>query len=131
MATVKCALLDRERRVYLGMVEVDEKALDPAIHLPQVGECDLPAHEYRWEEIEGHPTGGNFVPLPRVQRAKAGAPTLEQALVFDLLARAKALPDPTLAWLDAAVQSFDFVPYRATPLVATYAAARGITFGAA
>lgn len=127
---VRCALLDRERRVFLGMVEIDASQIDPEIHLTKVTECDLPVDQYRWQEDASSPCGGTFMPLPPQQRAKAARPTMEHAVAFDLLARREAggqLPDATLAWLDDTVVSFDFVGYLDTPLVAAYVLARGLT----
>lgn len=127
MAKVKAALLDKERRIYLGIVEVDEDEFGPE-HLPQITECDLPPHQYRWEVIQGNPMGGQFVPLPPQQRAVAGSTTLEQAVAYDFLARrdrGEQLPDVTLAYLDGLIMSFDFKADQ-SPLVTEYRQARGL-----
>lgn len=128
-AKVVCALIDRERLTYLGMVEVDEADLG-AQHLPQITECDLPANEYRWQPEEGNPLGGHFLPLPPKQRAVAGEPTEEQALAFTLLRMWEADPqapaDVSLRWLDGRLKTLDFRAYIETPLVQAYAKARGI-----
>lgn len=133
MAKLNVACIDRERQVYLGMTQVEETEIDAAIHLRQIGECDLPAHEYRWEAIDGHPAGGHFLPLPPMQRAAAGAPTMEHAVAFDLLARWSLAPGQlagvSLTWLDTMLASLDFQPYRSAPLVTAYATARGLDLG--
>lgn len=129
MAKVKCALLDRERRIYLGMTEVEEADVDPGIHLAQITACDLPPNVARWVPDAANPFGGSFEPLPREQRAKADRPTLEHALAFDLLARraaGQALADVSLAWLDDVALSVDFKVYATTPLLSSYIADRGI-----
>lgn len=133
MAKVNAALLDKERQIYLGMVEVEEDELGPQ-HLPQIAECDLPPGQYRWEPDKSDPDGllGSFVPLPSEQRAVEARPTLEQALAWTLLAQWQANPelvaDVALAWLDGVANSFDFKSYRNLPLFAAYAEKRGLTF---
>lgn len=133
MPLKKVALLDRERRVYLRMVEVDEALIDPAIHLPQITQCDLPADAYRWVEqpLDHNPLGGRFEPLPRHQRAVAGAPTIEQAFAFEMLNQHALDPqgcaDVTLRWLDAVVFSVDLAGFADAPLVRDYIAARGLS----
>lgn len=126
MAKVNAARIDKERQVYLGMVEVEEDELGPE-HLPQISECDLPPNEYRWD-----PAQETFVPLPSAQRAAEGRPTFEHALAFTLLAQWQADPalvaDIALTWLDDIAKSFDFKLYRKTPILAAYAAKRGIVF---
>jgi len=127
------ALLDRERRVYLRMVEIDESLIDPAIHLPQITQCDLPADAYRWvpQPVEENPLGGRFEPLPRHQRAVAGVPSLEMAFAFEMLNQHALDPqgcaDVTLRWLDAAVFSVDMAGMADAPLVRNYIEARGLT----
>lgn len=134
MQKVMVAQLD-DRRVFQGMVEVDfaELAALGDRFLPHINECDLPAGQYRWEPIEGHPLGGHFLPLPPAQRANAATVTLDETYAFDLMTRALAnpeqVPDIAFRWLDAQVQSFDFAALRGAPLVVAYAAKRGIVFG--
>jgi hypothetical protein len=129
MAKIRCARLD-ERGVFQGMVEIEEAEAGP-LHVRAISSCDLPAGEFRWQPDEHNPFGGAFVPLPRPQRAKAGRPSLEHAVAFDLLRRhagGDELSDVTLAWLDDALQSVDFVGLLELPLIQAYARARNLPF---
>lgn len=123
----KALLLD-ERDVLRGVVDIADEAQLTPLHVdlrPHGGECDRKPGEYRWDREKKC-----LMPLPKLQRAKEGRPSIEMALAFDLLARnaadPKALPEVVLAWLDDAVQSVDMAAYAASELVAAYARSRGL-----
>lgn len=129
----KAMLLD-ERDVFIALVTLKDEAQLTARHVdlrPHGGDCDRPVGEYRWSREKSA-----LEPLPRQQRSRAGRPTLEQAVAFDLLdrwdvARNGAGRMPTevcLAWLDDMVRSVDFGPFLKLPVVVEYIAARGIDF---
>ena len=120
---IRAALLDEGGRfVRIDSLESAD-ALTPR-HLPQITDCDLPVGEYRWDR-ERH----TFVPLPAAQRARAGRPTLEHALAFDLLARwerGDELPSVCLAWFDDALRTVDFGAVLSLESVRRYIVARGL-----
>ena len=119
---IRCALLD-ERDVYVGIVEIAPWDATTR-HLTAITDCDLPVGEYRWDR-ERH----TFVPLPAAQRARAGRPTLEHALAFDLLARwerGDELPSVCLAWFDDALRTVDFGAVLSLESVQRYIVARGL-----
>jgi hypothetical protein len=126
----KALLLD-ERDVFVALVEVEDADLtERHVDLrPHGGDCDRPVGEYRWNRATKA-----LEPLPRQQRAKAGRPTLEMAVAFDVLdrwdrartARADMPTEVSLAWLDDSVLSWDFKAFHDLPLLREYVLARGL-----
>lgn len=124
----RCAIVD-ERGVYQGMVEVGEDDTLTERHLPAIASCDLKPGTARWKADEKNPYGGAFEPLPAQQIAKAGAPTMEMALVFQLLQVWNAggpVAQTALQWLDATLQTWDLAPFHDQAVVQAYAQARGL-----
>lgn len=105
-ALVRTARLDA-RGIYQGMVEIDPADLTD-LHVPAIGECDLPADAARWVPDASNPFGGSFVFLKAEQRAVAGAGvTLEQAFYL-LTDELDKVPPLVAQWRAAFQRTADF-----------------------
>lgn len=105
MSTVQIALLDADN-VYLGMDEIEEKDLDPDLHVALPGGCDLPPNRYRWDGAQK-----TFVPIKgdAVKTVETTDTLAAIALGFAALAEQGAvLPAETERWMKFHFKSIDF-----------------------
>lgn len=92
--------------VFIGIEELPEDELTPH-HLPEITECDLPLHKYRWDDEKQC-----FLPLPKKALEDSIAePHALRAIVLGFIAVKEsgiALPKETLDYIAWYQTTIDF-----------------------